>query len=267
MSKLMHTTMHIIDAHCHLGSSFTSGIEITEDGLLAVMAANDIAMAMVMPQAQQGIEVAEVHDRIAWFAERWPGVIYGMANVSPRLPEATYRREVERCVRDLGFRAIKLDPFVHALAINHPRAEIVFACAQEFGVPVIIHTGLGIPAALPSLVIPPAQRYVDLTIVLAHAGFAVFAAEAIVAAQVCPNIVLEPSWCASFQVADMVRTVGAARVMFGSDHPGNVASELAKLRALDLDDAQLAQVMSGTARRVFRLEAPRRHPTEQQHDS
>jgi uncharacterized protein len=87
--------------------------------------------------------------------------------------------------------------------------------------------------------------------VLAHAGFAVFAAEALVAAQVCPNIVLEPSWCASFQVADMVRQLGAARVMYGSDHPSNVASELAKLQALGLDDGQLAQVLGGTARRVF----------------
>ncbi len=260
-------TTHIIDAHCHLGSSFTSGIEITEDGLLAVMAANNVATAMVMPQAQQGIEVAAVHDRIARFAEQQPGIIYGMANVSPRLPEATYRREVERCVRELCFRAIKLDPFVHALAINHPRAEIVFACAQDLGVPVIIHTGLGIPAALPSLAIPFAQRYPTVTVVLAHAGFAVFAAEAIVAAQVCPNIVLEPSWCASFQIAEMVRTLGAKRVMFGSDHPGNVASELAKLHAIGLDESQLAQVLSHTAQRVFGLEASDRRSPEQQHDS
>jgi len=250
----MQATTHIIDAHCHLGSSFTSGIEITEEALLAVMAANNIATAMVMPQAQHGLEVAEVHDRIARLAERQPGVIYGMANVSPRLPETTYRREVERCVREIGFRAIKLDPFVHALAINHPRAEVVFACAHELRVPVVIHTGLGIPAALPSLAIPFAQRYADVTVVLAHAGFAVFAAEAIVAAQVCPNIVLEPSWCASFQVAEMVRAVDAARVMFGSDHPGNVASELAKLHAIGLDESQLAQLLSGTAQRVFGLE-------------
>ncbi len=90
---------------------------------------------------------------------------------------------------------------------------------------------------------------------LAHAGFAVFAEEAIIAAQVCPNIVLEPSWCASYQVAAMVRALGAARVMFGSDHPSNVASELAKLRAIGLDEAQLAQVLGGTARRVFSLDA------------
>ncbi len=244
----------VIDAHCHLGHSLASGVEITEEGLLAALAAHGIDAALVMPQPHQGPDVAAVHDRIARFAERRPGVIRGMASVNPRLDEGDYRREVVRCVRGLGFRAIKLDPSVHALAPNHPRCEIVFALARELGVPAIVHTGLGVPAALPALAIPPAQRYPDVTVVLAHAGFAVFAAEAIVAAQVCPNIVLEPSWCASFQVAEMVRTLGAERVMYGSDHPSNVASELAKLRSIGLDDAQLAAVLGGTARRVFGLD-------------
>jgi predicted TIM-barrel fold metal-dependent hydrolase len=242
---------HIIDAHCHIGTSLVSGVEITEEQLLRTMTGNGIGMAMVMPQPHQGMEVAPVHDRIARIAEATPGVIYGMVNLSPRLEEGEYRAEVERCIRGHGFRALKLDPSVSALPINHARCEIVFATAREYGVPVIIHTGMGVPNALPARAIPPALRYPDVTIVLAHAGFAIFAAEAIVAAQVCPNIVLEPSWCASYQVAEMVRAVGAEQVMFGSDHPSNVASELAKLRSIGLTDEQLEAVLGGTARRVF----------------
>lgn len=244
----------IIDAHCHLGRSVVSGVEIDEETLLATMAANGIRAAMTMPQPHQGLDVTPIHDRIARCADAHPNVIYGMVNLSPRLDEAAYRTEVVRCVHGFGFRAIKLDPAVSALPINHPRCEIVFATAREFGVPVIIHTGLGVPNALPALAIPPALRYPDVTVVLAHAGFAVFADEAIVAAQVCPNIVLEPSWCASYQVAAMVRAIGAERVMFGSDHPSNVASELAKLRAIGLDEHQVAQVLGRTARRVFGLD-------------
>ena len=246
--------MSIVDAHCHLGRSLVSGVEIDEATLLGTMRQHGIAVAMTMPQPHQGLDVAPVHDAIARAAEAHPGIIYGMVNLSPRLSEMEYRAEVERCVRGFGFRAIKLDPSVSALPINHPRCGIVFATAREFGLPVIIHTGLGVPNALPALAIPPARDFPDVTIVLAHAGFAVFAEEAIVAAQVCPNIILEPSWCASYQVAAMVRAIGAERVMFGSDHPSNVASELAKLRAIGLDDRQLAQVLGGTARRVFNLD-------------
>ena len=246
---------NIIDAHCHIGTSLVSGVEITEAGLLATMAANRVDGALGMPQPHQGLEVAPVHDRIARFAQAHPGRIWGMVNLSPRLTEREYRDEVVRCVRGFGFRAIKLDPSVAALPINHPRCAIVFALARELAVPVIIHTGMGVPNALPSLAIPYALAYPDVTVSLAHAGFAIFAAEAIVAAQVCPNIILEPSWCASYQVAEMVRAIGADRVMFGSDHPSNVASELAKLRAIGVSDAQLAAVLGSTARRVFALPA------------
>ncbi len=251
----MSESVFVVDAHCHLGRSLVSGVEIGEEELLVTLATHGIGTAMTMPQPEQGLEVAAAHDRIARLAERRPGVIWGMASLNPRLPEADYQREIIRCVRELGFRAIKLDPSVHALPPNHPRCEIIFTLARELGVPVIIHTGFGVPAALPALAIPPARGYPDVTVVLAHAGFAVFTPEAIVAAQVCPNIILEPSWCASFQVAEMVRAIGAERVMFGSDHPSNVASELAKLRSIGLDAAQLALVLSGTARRVFGLGA------------
>jgi len=244
----------IVDAHCHLGRSVVSGVEIDEETLLATMAANGVRVGMTMPQPHQGLDVAPVHDRIARCAEAHPGVVYGMVNLSPRLDQAAYRAEAERCVRGFGFRAIKLDPSVSALPINHPRCEIVFATAREFGVPVLIHTGLGVPNALPALAIPPASRYPDVTVVLAHAGFATYADEAIVAAQICPNIVLEPSWCASYQVAAMVKALGAGRIIFGSDHPSNVASELAKLRAIGLSEDELAQVLGRTAQRVFGLD-------------
>src|SRR5690606_32340454 len=115
------------------------------------------------------------------------------------------------------------------------------------------HTGLGAPFALPALAIPPALKYPGIPIVLAHAGFGVYYPEALVAAQLCPNIILEHSWSPSFQVEAMVKSIGADRVMFGSDHLTNVAPELAKLHAIGLDEAQLTAILGGTARRVFQL--------------
>jgi predicted TIM-barrel fold metal-dependent hydrolase len=246
-------TRRIVDAHCHIGRSLQSGVEISEEALLGTMASHGVATALVMPQPYPGPEVAPIHDRIAHLAERQPGRIHGIANLSPLVGEAAYRREVERCVRELGFRAVKLHPLGHAIAPNSPRAEIVFALAKELGVPVIVHTGTGIPQALPALAIPPALAYPDVTVVLAHAGFAVYTPEALVAAQLCPNVILEPSWCMPHQIAEMVRSIGAERVLFGSDHLDNVPVELAKFAAIGLDEAQLAAVLAGTATRVFGL--------------
>ena len=82
---------------------------------------------------------------------------------------------------------------------------------------------------------------------LAHAGYGIYYPEALVAAQVCPNIILEHSWSPSFQVEAMTQSIGADRVIFGSDHLTNVAPELAKLHAIRLDETQLTAILGGTA--------------------
>ena len=59
----------VIDAHCHLGKSLLSGVDITEEGLLATIRANGVDVALVMPQPFQGLEVVAIHDRIARLVE------------------------------------------------------------------------------------------------------------------------------------------------------------------------------------------------------
>ena len=51
-------------------------------------------------------------------------------------------------------------------------------------------TGPGIPFALPALCIPAAQKYPGLKIILAHAGWGIFSAEAQVAASVAATFIL-----------------------------------------------------------------------------
>ncbi|HEX7197461.1 MAG TPA: amidohydrolase family protein, partial [Candidatus Limnocylindria bacterium] len=76
---------------------------------------------------------------------------------------------------------------------------------------------------------------------------------AIAAAEVCDNIVLETSWCRPGDIAGMIARLGADRVMFGTDAPNNVSTEMAKYHALDLTESVRAAVMGGTATRVFGL--------------
>jgi predicted TIM-barrel fold metal-dependent hydrolase len=243
----------IVDVHAHIGLSLGSGVDISEAALTAAMAKYGIGIALVMPQPRPDMQVVEIHDRIIRFQEANPGRIHGIANVSPLVSEADYRREVTRCVRGHGFRAIKIHPLGHSIAPNNKRAEIAFALARELKVPVVIHTGTGAPLALPALAIEPALAYPDVTVSLAHAGFSIYAPEAIVAAKVCPNIVLEPSWCTAGQIANMIAAVGPARVMFGSDHLTNIPVELAKVEGIGMTPEHRAAYLGETALRVFRL--------------
>jgi hypothetical protein len=247
-------TVPVIDTHQHLGRSRFSGVTTTEDDLVAAMDRHHVATALVMPQPTLE-DVRAVHDRIAEAAARHPGRIAGIASVDPWGTDEEYAAEVTRCVRDLGFVAIKLHPLGHGIAPNHPAADKVFAAATRLEVPVIVHTGLGAPFALPALCIPPARAYPDVPVVLAHAGWGLYSQEAVVAAEVCANIYLEPSWCPSFSLEHMVRAIGVERLLFGSDHLSNLSVELAKFHAIQLSDDELRTIFQTTPTRLFKLEA------------
>jgi len=242
----------IVDSHQHLGRSMFSGVETTEDELLEAMDRHGVEVSLVMPQPTHD-DLRDYHDRIAESAARHPGRLHGMASISPWWSDNEYEVEATRCVRELGFVAIKHHPLGHNVAPNAPTSDKVFRAAALLGVPVIVHTGLGTPWSLPALCIPPARKYPQVKIVLAHAGWGVYSAEAVVAAEVCDNIYLEPSWCPTYVALGMIRKFGAQRVLFGSDHLTNLPVELTKYRSIGLDEAELASVLGGTAREVFPL--------------
>lgn len=160
---------------------------------------------------------------------------------------------VSWAINELGFVAIKLHPEAYCCAANAPQARKVYEAARKLKVPVMIHTGNGVASALPSLAIPMAMEYPDVTFVLAHAGGGMFGSEALVAAQVCPNIYLETSWCPVYVVKSFVEKLGCHRLMLGTDNPDNVGVELAKHYALHLSEEDLALCLGETARRVFSL--------------
>jgi predicted TIM-barrel fold metal-dependent hydrolase len=244
--------MKIIDSHCHLGVSKLSGHSVTEGELLDGMETHGVDLSLVMPHAVTDDPVAE-HDAVANLCQRYPQRFRGIVSLSPLWDEADYRSEVERCVSEMDFVAVKLNPMQHLTSPLMKNADKVFDTAADLGVPVIVHTGLGAPWSLPSLSIPQAKRHPDLPIVLAHAGFAVYTSEAYVAALECENIYLEPSWCMAQEVKGLIKELGADRILFGSDLPENLPVELAKYKNIGLSDSDLEACLGGTAARLFSL--------------
>lgn len=244
----------IIDAHSHLGYSQIFSAGVTEEQLLATMTTNGIDASLVMPAA--GAEPVATHDAIAELSQSQPNRIFGMVSMTPLIGREAYQHEARRCVHEFDFKAIKLHPQAHAVSPSLEVSDVVFETAAELGVPVMVHTGTGAPFALPSLLIRRAREYPDLKIVLAHAGFAVYSEEALIAAEVCENIYLEPTWCIAGDIRRMVKTLGPERVMFGGDLPSNVPVELVKYRTLDLTEAEREWCLWRTTREVFNLPIP-----------
>jgi predicted TIM-barrel fold metal-dependent hydrolase len=242
----------IVDAHMHLGECRIFDNDVTEQALLEALDRNQVDAAIVQP-FPGAPDPRAVHDRIANLAAKQPGRIFGLASISPHCDQDEYYREIERCVRDLRFVAVKLHTIGHAVNPLHRDGELVFATAAALKIPVMVHTGPGVPFALPSLTLRGARKYPDTPVVLAHAGALIYTQEAMVTAEMADNIYLETSWIGPPMIGMVIRRLGAERVMFGSDLLPNIPTELVKYRTIGLSEEELATSMQGTAARVFGL--------------
>ncbi|WP_281890663.1 amidohydrolase family protein [Paenibacillus sp. YYML68] len=242
----------VIDTHVHLGVSRFSGVGTTPEAIIQAMDGYGIHTSLVMPQPTLE-SIPDVHKAIHEMSLQYPGRIYGMASIDPWLSEEAYRAEAAVCMEQYGFVALKLHPLGHNISPLSAGCEKIYETASAYRVPVLVHTGIGNPFSLPSLLIDAAKRYPDVTFVLAHAGFAVYTDEAVVAAKYCDNIILEPSWCPTYTVVKMISAIGAERIIMGSDHLSNLPVELVKYQSIGLSDADLERILVTNPQRIFNI--------------
>ena len=242
----------IISAHAHIGDSRVFDADNSEDELIKAMDDAGVDASIVMPSAGCA-DAAAIHNRIARLAKEHPGRIYGMIQINPHTARSDYEAEAARCVHELGFVGVKIHPLGYAVNPRSKDAEMVFQVARDLSIPVMIHTGSGIPWSLPSLWIPLAQRYPNVPVVLAHAGMGIFTAEAHLAATLCDNIYLETSWTKRGELLSLIRDLGAERIMMGGDLNSNLMMEVFKFKSLGLSKEELELCLAGTAIKVLRL--------------
>ncbi len=246
----------IINTHAHIGESRVFDHTFSEQELIEGMDKYGVDVSIVQPlQGPKGYR--KYHDQIADVAARHAGRIFGMTAHSPHIDRDEYFAEVERCVKELGFVGMKLHPLETAVNPISVDGGVAFEAAQEFQVPLMIHTGAGEPFSNPVNVIPRAKQYPNVDIILAHAGLVMCTAEAILAAELCDNVYLEPSWCPGPHIGEMIEKLGSHRMMMGSDWIINLPVELLKIDLLELDEKDKNNVLSGTALKVFKLKGER----------
>ena len=246
----------IIDAHAHLGYDVVFDQEFPASDLIAGQEQNGIDVTLVQPGTAHDLEGARsYHDAIAALCREHPGRFHGIANPNPHVPGDGYERAGRRGVEEMGCGGVKVHPPAHAVNPGGRDGRRAFALADRLGVPVIVHTGSGIPWAAPALLDPIATEHPDVKIVLAHAGGMILAGEAGQLAERHANVFLECSWTGAFLVRGWIERFGANRILFGSDHADNAATELTKFRSTGCTAEELAWALGGTAAAVFRLPA------------
>lgn len=247
--------MLILDAHAHLGHDVVFDEESTEEELLAWHGRCRVSGAVIQPFVPRPYlaDTAASHDRIAALCQSHPGRYFGMASINPHLRPEEYEGEAARCVKELGFVGIKLTPIAHAAHPASRDGRHVFEVAAALNVPVMVHTGAGIPFADPASLETVAAGFTKVPIILAHAGTDLFFAQALSLARRYAHVYLEPSWLSILNVRKALEAIGPGKIMFSSDHAVNIPVELCKYRTLLPEGEALARVLGGTAREVFGL--------------
>ena len=246
----MKSGFRMFDTHTHLGVACHSARSCTPDELLRNMDRHGVDRSLAIPFPVVD-DYRSQHDLIGHAVRANPDRLLGAACLFPLIDRSVFQDEVRRCREQYGFRALKLQPQYHGLNPLSASSDFFFEAALENHMAVVCHTGSGLPLASPALLMMPARKFPDLTIVVAHAGGGIYVHEAILAAHFCPNIVLELSTLMPHHVLEVLSYIDSGRLMIGSDLPESVETEMGKILTLDVPDADKRNILDETGCRVF----------------
>ena len=242
----------IIDVHCHLGYDFSFDEVMPLDKIIEKMKKHDVIQIVQPGTTNDVCGAREQHDEIYKLCKSYPDKILGMAAPNPHLEDKEYHDEISRCVEELGFVAIKLQTYATATHPNSICGRKVFAAAQKYKIPVMVHTGAGMPFAAPINLIPVAKDFPEVKIIMAHCGAILLADEAATSFSLCPNIYGDTSWTPGYLLLNWIRAYGK-RIMFASDLPDNFKTELSKIKTYGFTDEEQESILKTTAFEVFSL--------------
>lgn len=241
----------IVDAHCHLGPY---GRRIwTATRLLADMDKYGVDRAVVFATGgHRPTDYSKENDWTLNAVRRHLDRLIGFARVNPHYGSDA-AAEVRRAV-SLGMRGVKLHPTMEVFPANSPLVDPIMEAASRLRVPVLIHAG-NPPYALPSQVADVACRFPDVKVIMGHMGGSGLAIDAVPSARRAENLLLETSGVARrLAIEEAVRTLGAHRIVFGSDWPySHPAPEITKIRILEITEDERQKVLGGNMVELLKL--------------
>src|SRR6266542_4729604 len=206
---------------------------------------------------------------LAAACRKYPDVFVGFAGIDPWKGSLAIE-ELERSVRELGLKGMKLHPGRQAFYPNDPRFAPLFAAAAELRVPVLFHTGMmaagaGTPGGRgqrldftrPIYLDHLAADFPNLTIIAAHPSWP-WADEGLAVARHKSNVFLDLSGYSPKyippQYVQFANTLLQDQMLFGSDYPFITPERwLDDFPAAGFRDEVHQKILLGNARRVLGL--------------
>ena len=241
------------------------------DGMAKIYRDLDVLAVIFSVDSQTATgDVPDSNDYVAEIAARHPEQFIGFASVDPHKGEWAVQ-ELERSVKELGLKGLKLHPIHQAFFPNDDAFRPLFDKCEELGVPVLIHSGYaaagaGTPGgggfrlkyARPIPYIDDlAADHPDLTIIMAHPAWP-WVDEQVAVALHKPNVYIDLSgWAPRYIPRELIREANTRlqdKVLFGSDYPYMPPSRwLQEFEGLEMRDGPRQKILLDNAKRVLGL--------------
>lgn len=257
----------IIDAHAHIfpdkiaekavgGIGGFYGMETRCDGTLGALLREGeragVDRFLVQSVATVPAQVTAINDFIAASVERFPDKLIGFGALHPDFEDIG--RETERIIK-LGLKGIKLHSDFQGFNIDDERAFPIYEAA-EGRLPVLFHVGDNrYDYSSPERLMNAVKRFPRLTVVGAHfagwsmwdRGVDIFAHSGIYTDCSSSLYAMSPE-----HAAELIRKIGADRVMWGTDYPmWRAGEELERFNRLPLTEEERKLILSGNVRRLI----------------
>jgi uncharacterized protein len=247
----------IIDTHTHWGIVWEDRYGTDPSEWLKVCDRHSVDRTVLMGHRGLGMnsDMRLCNDGIKETADRSGGRLLPIVTVHPDFGEKSIR-ELERCLKDLGMRGLKLHPWLQGFSVSTPLMDELALMCGRYEVPVIFHDGT--PCySMPSQIGGLALRFPGTKFVLGHAGLLDLWRDALSFGKRCPNLYL--TLCGPHQAGlrTIIQEIDENRILWGTDFGFGWSDPYGYRKGIvddiDMLEDKRSKIMGMNAAKLFRV--------------
>lgn len=271
--------MPIIDFHVHLGKSdmYLPWVKdyfgttdpkraaeidhyINPAGMVQLLEENGLDYAVALGEVNPLSTGVVPNEFVAELCKQVKSFI-PFGNINPFI--ATHpEQELERLVKEMGIRGVKLLPSYQYFYPNDPRVYPIYARAQQLGIPVMFHLGSSVFTGVRLKYVDPihiddvAVDFPNLKLIMSHSGRGFWYDTAFHMAKVHKNVYMEIAGLPPQNLLSYFPDLeeNSDKIIFGSDWPGaNIKKNIDAIKRLPLADSTKRKILGDNAVRVLEL--------------